>query len=306
MSESRSTTAPQLVRRNETVAVPVLGERQPGRASGGTKPVVVFFVLAYGLSWAWVIPWVAAGRTVFEGRGWPTHLPSLVGPLLAAFAVTGWTEGSPGVRALWSRMGRWRIGWRWWLAVASPLLCFLGVLSILAIIGEDLPARADFARISGIPSGFGIVGVAVVVTVVDGFGEETGWRGYALPHLQRRFGPIVASLIIASLWAGWHIPQFFLLHSYKGFSVEMLPVFVVGLTSGAIVWTWIYNRTGSVLAVAVWHGIYNVTGGTQGATSGSGAIAAVMWTFVVIHAMLLLALERRASRANRPSMLCAR
>ena len=173
----------------------------------------------------------------------------------------------------------------------------------MALIGADVPARADFARFSGVPAGFGIVGVAAVVTVVGGFGEETGWRGYALPHLQCRFGPIVSSLVIAGLWAGWHIPQFFLLHSYENFSFAMLPVFVFGLTCGAIVWTWIYNRTGSVLAVAVWHGIYNMTGGTLAATSGSGAIAAAMWTFVVVHAIVLLALERCARRTHRPSIL---
>ena len=280
--------------------------RPPEPPRAGLGPVVVFFALAYGFSWMWVIPWAATGRTVLQGHGWPTHLPSLVGPFLAAFVVTGWTDGRRGVRALLSRMGRWRIGWRWWLAVTSPLVFFFLVLAAMALLSANVPARADFARFSGIPAAFGIVGVAAVVTVVNGFGEETGWRGYALPHLQRRFGAVATSLIIAGLWAGWHVPQFFLLHSYENLSVAMLPVFVFGLTCGAIVWTWIYNRTGSVLAVAVWHGIYNMTGGTLAATAGSGAIAAAMWTFVVVHAIVLLIIERQARRAGRPSILGVR
>ena len=76
--------------------------------------------------------------------------------------------------------------------------------------------------------------------------------------------------------------------------------------SGAIVWTWIYNHTGSILAVAVWHGIYNVTGGTKAAADGRGTIAAAMWTYVVLNAIVLLVLERRARRAGRPSILAAR
>jgi membrane protease YdiL (CAAX protease family) len=269
-------------------------------------PVAVFFVLAYAISWAWVIPLAVTGQTVLQGDGWPTHFPSLIGPMLAAFIVTGWTAARAGIGDLVTRMGRWRIGWRWWLAVASPLAFFIVVLVTMAAAGANVPARSDFGRFSGLPSSFGIVGITIVVTLVNGFGEETGWRGYALPQLQHRFGPIAASLVIAAAWAGWHIPQFFVLDSYKSFSVAMLPIFVFGLTCGAIVWTWVYNRTGSILAVAVWHGIYNVTGATKAATAGSGILASVMWTYVVVTAIVLLVVERRRRWAGRPSILAAR
>ena len=267
--------------------------------------VIAFFVLAYALSWAWVIPWAATGHTVFQGQGWPTHFPSLLGPLVAAFAVTAWRGHGRGGRDLLESMARWRIGWRWWLAAASPLAFFVVVLAAMAAVGADMPARSDFAQFSGLSSSLGLVGMALVVTVVNGFGEETGWRGFALPRLQQRFGPMAATLIIAVLWAGWHIPQFFFLDSYKDFSAPMLPVFVLGLTCGAVVWTWMYNHTGSILAVAVWHGIYNVTGGTKAATAGAGTIAAAMWTFMVVFAAVLLTLEWRAHRHSRPSILAA-
>ncbi len=270
------------------------------------QPVVLFFVLAYAFSWAWVIPWAATGHTVFQGRGWPTSFPSLIGPMLAALIVTARTTGTLGVRDLMARMMRWRIGWRWWLAASSPLAFLVVVIAGMRIVGADLPARGDFARFSGLSSGLGIVGVALAVILINGLGEETGWRGFALPHLQRRFSPLSATLIIAVLWAGWHIPQFFLLDSYKDFSAPMLPVFVFGLTCGAVVCTWIYNHTGgSVLAVAVWHGLYNMTGGTKAATAGSGTIAAAIWTLVVTHAVVLVVLERRARRHGRPSILAA-
>jgi membrane protease YdiL (CAAX protease family) len=205
------------------------------------RSVAMFLVLAYGISWAWVVPLAVTGHTVLQGDGWPTHVPSLAGPMLAAFIVTGWTAGLAGVGDLVARMGRWRIGWRWWLAVLGPLAFFFAVLATMAAAGADVPARGDFGRFSGLPSSLGIVGVAIVVTLVNGFGEETGWRGYALPQLQHRFGPIAASLVIAAAWAAWHIPQFFVLDSYKTFSVAMLPIFVFGLTCGAIVWMWVYS-----------------------------------------------------------------
>jgi uncharacterized protein len=267
------------------------------------RRVVGFFVLAYALSWAWTIPWAMTGHTVYQGRGWPTYLPGLLGPLAAALVVTARTAGRVGVKDLMSRMRRWRIGWRWWLAALSPV-GFLAVGLIALGASGDVPARGGFAQFSGIPSALGLAGVALTMVVVGGLGEETGWRGYALPQLQRQFSPLTATLIVAAGWAGWHIPLFFYLDSYKSFRAPMVPVFVFGLACGAVVATWIYNRTGgSILAVAVWHGAYNMVGATKAATAGSGALSAVIWTLVVAHAVALLYLERRAHRLGRPSVI---
>jgi membrane protease YdiL (CAAX protease family) len=270
----------------------------------GAKPLVAFFVLAYALSWSWVIPLAATGHRVVQGKGWPTHFPALVGPMLAAFAVTAWTTAGPGIRDLCNRMRRWRIGWRWWLVALSPL-AFLGIaLGVVAVTGGTLPPSSDFAQISGLPAGLGIVGVALVIVVVNGFGEETGWRGYALPRLQERFTPLIATFILAGCWAAWHIPQFFLLDSYKGFSAVTGIGFLFALTCGAVVATWLYNRTGgSILAVVVWHGIYNAVGGTKAATGGSGTIAAVVSTLIMVQAFVLVGFELRASRHGKPSIL---
>jgi CAAX protease family protein len=284
---------------------------QLGRAEVTAPPsasplvrLAVFFTLAYGISWAWVIPWAVTGHTVVQGRGWPTHFPSLLGPLLAAFIVTAWWGGAGGMRDLIARMARWRIGWRWWLAVLSPLLCLFAVLAVMAAAGMTLPGRSDFAVFSGLPAGLGLLGVWAAVAIVNGFGEETGWRGYALPQLQRRFGPVTASLILSVAWAGWHIPQFFFLQSYENFRAPMIPVFVIGLAAGSVVLTWLYNRTGgSILAVALWHGLYNLTGATRAATAGSGMLSAIMWTFVVVLALVLLAAEWRAHRTGRRTVM---
>ncbi len=46
-----------------------------GSSRFARTPLVTFFVLAYGFSWAWVIPWTVTGHTVVQGVGWPTHFP---------------------------------------------------------------------------------------------------------------------------------------------------------------------------------------------------------------------------------------
>lgn len=67
------------------------------------KPLLSFFVLAYGLSWAYWIPLALAGIRTAPGST-ATHEPGLLGPALAAFIVTGLTQGRVGLTALARRL----------------------------------------------------------------------------------------------------------------------------------------------------------------------------------------------------------
>jgi CAAX protease family protein len=127
--------------------------------------------------------------------------------------------------------------------------------------------------------------VLVLLVVVNGLGEETGWRGFLQPMLQRVLPPRLAILAVAAIWAGWHAPLFAILTTYRGFTPLTLVGFGIGLTCGAVVLGWLYNRTGSILAVAVWHAVYNMTAATDAA---HGLIAAVSTTAVIITAVGLV------------------
>lgn len=260
---------------------------------------MVFFALAYALSWSWVIPLAAAQQVVRRGVGWPTHLPALLGPAVAAVVVTAWTMGRPGVRDLGARMARWLVPLRWWLAAVSPVV-FLGLgLAAMAAAGQALPDLANFGRFSGTPA-IGLAGVLLLI-FVGALGEETGWRGYALPQLQRRFSPLASSLILAGLWFGWHLPQFWVIATYRDLTPVQFVGMFLGLACGAVVLTWLYNRSGgSILLVAVWHALYNVVSATQAAT---GLLAAVVTTLIMIQGIALIALELRARRRGQPSVL---
>src|SRR3954453_6239877 len=84
-------------------------------------PVRAFFALSYLISWSCWAPLLLHGDVIRAGVGWPAHLPGLPGPALAAMAVTTMVDGGPGLRELWARMIRWRVGWRWWLVVLGTL-----------------------------------------------------------------------------------------------------------------------------------------------------------------------------------------
>lgn len=275
--------------------------RRPVR--DGSQPdvraLVAFFALAYVLSWSWAIPLAVDHLIVRRGTGWPTHLPALLGPAIAAVIVVAWTTGRPGLRDIGTRMVRWRVPARWWLVALSPVV-FLG-LALIAMIafGRPLPQAGDFARFSGTPA-IGLAGVLVVI-FAGALGEETGWRGYALPQLQRRLSPLASTAILAVLWFGWHIPQFWVIATYREFAPVQYVGMFLGLACGAVVLTWLYNRSGgSILLVAVWHALYNLVGATQAAT---GLLAAVVSTLIMIQGVVLIVLEVRARRRGRPSVL---
>jgi membrane protease YdiL (CAAX protease family) len=101
-------------------------------------------------------------------------------------------------------------------------------------------------------------------------GEEVGWRGFALPRLRERFGPLVASLILGLLWAVWHAP----LAVFPTWTGDRpLPLFaarylllVLPLT---LIFTWFFERVGrSVLLAIVLHNTLNLTTNAYGTALG--------------------------------------
>jgi len=236
--------------------------------------------LSYALSWGYWLPLVLTGQIVRWGSP-VSQFPALLGPMLAAFAVTAVIDGKPGVRDLAARMVRWRVPLRWWLfAVGTPLLLFAIGLALVSI-GTGAPDAAELGRMAGLPD-WGVLFVWAMFVLVNGLGEETGWRGYALPVLRRRHGLLAASLLLVPIWAGWHLPLFFLLQSYRDLGPAGVPGFLIGLACGSILLAWLYESACcSVLIVAVWHGTYNITVATVGA---GGTIAAVVSTAVMLGA----------------------
>ena len=294
----------QRARRGEPLADAVqssTSHHQQARSSG-LRSVVAFFALAYAISWAWAIALAVTGQVVERGDPWPTHYPSLLGPAVAAFVVTALTTGRRGVRDLVGRMARWRVSPRWWLVAVSPAFFLAATLAGLAILDQDLPPVSDFGLFSGTPA-IGVVGVFLMITFVGALGEETGWRGYALPQLQQRLRPLTATLVLALLWFTWHVPQFWVIATYRDFAPVGFVTMLVGLTAGAVVLTWLYNRSGgSVLLVIVWHGVYNFVGATQASVTAP-AVSASVWTFITLHGVLLVVLELRARRRGLPSVI---
>jgi membrane protease YdiL (CAAX protease family) len=255
-------------------------------------PLLAYVLLTYALSWAYWVPLVLSGYVVRPGSA-ATQFPALVAPMVAAVALTAVTRGSEGVRDLASRILRWRVPARWWLfAVGTPLV-LLAVALIALALGPGLPGLGAFGRTAGLPH-WGVLFVWAAF-VVGGLGEEAGWRGYALPALRRRHGLLTSSMLLVPVWAGWHLPLFFLLQSYRDLGAVGVPGLLIGLACASIVLAWLYeSASSSVLIAALWHGTFNLTSATDGA---HGMVAAVATTGVMAGAVLLAWRLHRPTRA---------
>lgn len=243
------------------------------------KSLRSFFLLAYLLSWCVFVPLALQGQGVISGLSAWLHLIGASGPLLAAFIVTLATHGWAGLRGLLRRMVLWRIGLIWWLAALSPLVVYLVVVFVMGMLSGDWSALGRFGQVSEIPGLPWWAGWLVWI-LTYALGEETGWRGFALPHLQKFYSARCATLILGGLWAAWHIPTFF--YNYE-MSVIGLIMFTVGILSGAVLLTWLYNSTGgSLLAVILWHGTYNAA-----VASGSDLVPALVSMAVILAAIVI-------------------
>lgn len=194
-------------------------------------PVAGFVVIAYAFSWSlWGVSW-ALGDTVLAGV---VFVVGAFGPAAAAaimLARLGEPLG-PWVRAIL----HWRVAPRFWAyALGLPVALYAVVNLALVVLGEPVVWSLAPGRV--LP----YLGTLVVVMLVLGGQEEPGWRGYLLPRLEARHGPVAATLLLGLVWGVWHVP----LYGPIGFVVPLLLAFL---------YTWLYNRTGSVLLAVVLHG----------------------------------------------------
>ena len=258
------------------------------------RPVVGFFVLACLLSWSWDLTLVLRGDTVVSGVGRPTHLPALAGPAVAAAVVTAVVDGRTGMLGLGRRLARWRVGWRCWALVAGTAgLVLLGVV-VPALAGDPVPPVGDFASYSGI-GGVGPLEVVLVALLVNGFGEETGWRGFAVDRLLAQHSLTWTALVVGAAWVGWHLPFFLMVDGFEHMG-PLAAGWALGVMAGSLVLTWLYREGhGSVLLVAAWHTAFNFTSATDATGPVVGAVTSML---VIGWAVWILREERRRPRRS--------
>lgn len=172
-----------------------------------------------------------------------------------------------------------------------------------ATLGEELDwSIVDDRVVAFLPS-------LLIIALIFGGNEEPGWRGFALPRLQDRFGPVRATLLLGVLWAPWHLPLLFATddagHGLStGGVVLMVALTLLTIVGYAFAYTYLLNRTGSVLLCVLLHASINVAMASAGlraehALQGWDYILMLGLTTVSIWAAVAMLITLTAGRLGR-------
>jgi uncharacterized protein len=262
-------------------------------------PLVSFFVMAYAFSWIVWAPWVlgedGAGLLPINisqtASGYLNAAAILAGPTLSAFIMTATTEGREGVRRLLGRYVLWRVGLRWYVfaLLGVPLIMLVGTMAY----SMELPNLAALGGPSYLLSY--LVSFALVTLLGGPLLEEGGWRGFALPRMERLHGPLLASLILGVLWALWHLPEFLVpswTASMGGGGILSIILFTLGAITFTIGITWVFNNTrASVLLAILVHASIDTFSGTLAVIFPAKAVASpfpYLISFGVVAVVLIV------------------
>lgn len=261
-------------------------------------PVIAYWLLTLAISWLIWLP------LIVQAQGWANlnvpfalHYLGAFGPMLAALIMTWVGGGRDGLRELWSRIIRWRAGRVAWLAaVGSPIALYVLAAIVSVAAGNPVPDLALFGQVNYLP--YLGLGVLPLWLITYGFGEEIGWRGFALPRLQNGRNALWASVILGVMWSAWHLPAFFYLDTYLAMGLGIFPMFALGILSGALLLTWLYNTArGSILIVAVWHGLFDLVSAGKAADA---TMQTVMSIVIMVLAVVVVIVFKPANLSREP------
>lgn len=173
----------------------------------------------------------------------PLFFLAVYAPAIAAFTLVASSGGLAGLRSFLGRALLWRCSAAWYafLIIGIPLIFIVGS----AIRGNLFSELFPFASIQALF-------VGLFVAAIKGPMEEFGWRGLALPLLQRKFAPIWAGLILGVMWGLWHFPAFLLSGTQQ--SEWSFTAFFAGCLAISVIVTALFNRShGSILLSAFFH-----------------------------------------------------
>ncbi|MFO8112369.1 MAG: CPBP family intramembrane glutamic endopeptidase [Desulfosalsimonadaceae bacterium] len=210
--------------------------------------VVPFLLLSFAIAWGILALYIFLPdpMSAIFGRltgNHPLFFLAVYAPAIAAFIIVLYQAGVSGLRRFLSRLFLWRCSpvWYAFLIVGLPMVFYAGAAWKGTLWSEPFP----------FPS-FQTLLAALVLAAIKGPVEEFGWRGLALPLLQRKFAPIQAALILGVIWGFWHLPAFLLSGTQQ--SEWSFSAFFVGCIALSVIATALFNASrGSILLSAFFH-----------------------------------------------------
>lgn len=207
-----------------------------------------FLLISFGLAWSilGLYVFIPERMGAVFGRLTGTHplfYLAVYSPAIAAFTLVARTGGLTGLRRFLGRALLWRCSRAWYafLIVGIPVI-FIGGSALRGnLFTEPFPFPSFQSLIA-----------ALALAAIKGPMEEFGWRGFALPLLQRKCAPLWAGLILGVIWGLWHLPAFVLSGTQQ--SEWSFAAFFAGCLAISVIATALFNEShGSILLSAFFH-----------------------------------------------------
>jgi membrane protease YdiL (CAAX protease family) len=265
-----------------------------------THALLVYFILAFALSWGAIVFSVGPdGFPVTEDQLPVLIVAMLLGPSLAAILAAGLASGREGIQDLFSRLRRWRVSPRWYaIALLTAPLSTAVVLLALSLFSSGFPSA-----LSTSDDKISLVIMWIVSGLLVGFFEELGWTGFAVPRMRMKYGVFATGLLVGLLWGAWHFLVNLEGDTFSGvlpFALLLARLFT-WLPAYRVLMVWVYDGTESQLVVTLMHVSLVATTGIIDPVIEGGSLlilllakAAVFW---VIVAAVFFARQRDAHAA---------
>lgn len=207
-----------------------------------------FLLITFGLAWGIIGLYVFFPEHMGAAFGQltgnhPLFYLAVYSPAIAAFALVAHTGGIAGLRRFLGRALLWRCSAAWYafLIIGIPLVFIIGSTFRGNLFTEPFP----FASMQSLFT-------ALLLAAIKGPVEEFGWRGLALPLLQRKLKPLWAGLLLGGIWGLWHLPAFLLSGTQQ--SEWSFAAFFTGCLAISVIATALFNQSrGSILLPAFFH-----------------------------------------------------
>lgn len=219
------------------------------------KRLALYFILTYTITWAIWFPYYAgiSINPVF-------HLLGAYGPMTAAFILYFKEKGIKGCKIFLLNIFLFpkKIVY-FFIALIAPFILFAIAVFLnhymnnAAISFEGLGKWKEISSLS-------TIAYFAISFFVFGIGEEAGWRGIAIPELQKKFNAFTTSILFTFIWAIWHWPLFFYENSgYYHMNFAAIIAWFFSLLVGSILLIWLFNASGgNILVCAIFHATIDI------------------------------------------------
>ncbi len=222
---------------------------------GNLRALALYVTAVLSIGSLAFLPWVLSSYGLFPAE--TVGIFILFGglsPTLAAVVASYFQSGRDGVRRLFSTalradMTKTSLG----LALLLPFIIFYGAIALLYLTGGSY----DFLRTDLL-----LFLPMLIGNIFMNLWEEVGWRGFAVPELQRRYNALVSGLIVGVIWSLWHWPHFAMSDSQMAVVYGSYPLFIISTVVVSLIYTSIYNWSrGNVVVTTLFHAGFNTVGG---------------------------------------------